>query len=255
MSAPSMGTPITLVTGAGSGIGAALCRQLAAPGRRIVVHTRANRDNAARVASAIESAGAVPHVVLGDLAAPGCAERLIEETRARFGGLDHLVHVAGFADRKAFGVQDQAGLEHSLAIIPKAFFALATAALPLLRASPSGRVVAVSSFLAHVFRLGGDTFPASAAAKSALEGLVKSLAAQLAPDGVTVNVVVPGYIRKEAGTHSSLDEAGWKRALDRVPLGRLGLPDEVAAVIGFLLSHDAGYMTGQLLHVDGGLTL
>jgi 3-oxoacyl-[acyl-carrier protein] reductase len=247
--------PVTLVTGAGSGIGAALCRKIAAKGSAIVVHTRGNRDNAERVAAAAQEAGATTHVALADLAEPGAAARLIEETRVRFGRLDHLVHVAGFADRKRFGEQDDAGMERSLAIITKAFFALSSAALPLLKESPSARVVAISSFVAHVFRLGGDAFPASAAAKAGLEGLVRSLAAQLAPTGITVNCVVPGYIKKDAGTHSSLDAAGWQRAVERVPMARVGLPNEVAATISFLLSREAGYITGQLIHVDGGLTL
>lgn len=246
---------VTLVTGAGSGIGAALCRRLAAPGRVLMIHTRAKRENAEKVAAAVRDKGGEPHVLLGDLAESGVATRLIEETKSSAGRLDHLVHVAGFADRKKFGVQDEAGIERSFSTIARSFFALASAALPLLEAAPAGRVVAVSSFLAHVFRLGGDAFPASAAAKAGLEGLVRSLAAQLAPKAVTVNCIVPGYIQKEAGTHTSLDAEGWRRALDRVPMARVGTTDEVAAVIAFLLSRDAGYLTGQLIHVDGGLTL
>jgi 3-oxoacyl-[acyl-carrier protein] reductase len=246
---------VFLVTGAGSGIGAAVCRRLAVPGVGLLVHTGSNRQRAEGVASACTDQGALCRVAVGDLAEPRTAGRLVAETAERFGRLDGLIANAGFADRRKLGELDDDGFGRSLDVILRGLFRLATAARPLLVQSPAGRIVTVSSFLAHVFRLGGDAFPASAAAKAGLEGLTRSLAAQFAADGVTANCVVPGYIQKEKATHSSLDQAGWQRAVDRIPMGRLGAPDEVAAMIAFLAGPDAAYVTGQSIHVNGGLTL
>src|SRR5216683_3225550 len=224
-----------LVTGAGSGIGAAICRRVAASGINLLVHTGKRRERAAEVAADCTAKGALCQVETGDLAEPATPRRLVAAAVERFGGLDVLIANAGFADKRPLGALDDAGLERSLAVITTGFFRLADAARPHLAAAPSGRLVAVSSFVAHVFRLGGACFPASAAAKARLEGLARSLAAQLAASGVTVNCVVPGYIRKDAGAHAVLDEPGLKRAIARVPLGRLGLPDEVAGLVAFLL--------------------
>ena len=243
-----------LVTGAASGIGAALCRRLAAPDITLFIHTRANRTGAEEVARAVEAKGGRSHLLLGDLADTGVAADLIASVASE-GRLDGLVANAGFADKTPLASLEDDALAHSLAAITGGFHRLCRAAMPLLQAAEVGRVVAVSSFVAHRFQLDGVSMPASAAAKAGLEALARALAVDLAPHGVTVNCVAPGYVQKQAGAHAALNAESWRRAAERIPLGRLGQPDEIAALIEFLLSPDAAYITGQTIHADGGMGL
>ena len=244
-----------IVTGAASGIGAAVCRMLASPDTAILIHTRRNQDGAERVAAEVRASGAEAAVILADLAAPDAATMVVEAAVTRFGRLDVLISNAGFADRTPLLTLSDTAMTASIEAIQGAFFRLTRAAIPHLREAADPRIIAVSSFVAHSFRTDIATFPASAAAKAGLEALVRVLAMELGAAGVTVNAVAPGFIRKDDGAHRAIDPAVLAAQAARIPIGRIGLPTDVAAAVAFLASREAGYITGQVLHVDGGLVV
>src|SRR5258708_30117413 len=185
---------VSIITGGGSGIGAAVARRLATPDDCLMLHGQAadaaGLTRLKAVAMDCQRAGANVAWRTGDLAHGGTASELVSATRTAFGSVDAIVHAAGCADRRGFTQLPRAGLERAFAVMAAAFHELATAALPDLTRGSQGRVVAVSSFVAHRFTLEA-TYPASSAAKAALEALVKCLAIELASSGATANVVLP----------------------------------------------------------------
>lgn len=248
-----------LVTGAASGIGAATCRRLAEPGISILMHTRGGADGSKQdmlmgVADQVRAKGAEVETLFSNLSEKDAARELVRDCYDRFGGLDQIVSNAGFADSTLIGDVDREVLDRSYQAMTGAFFDLVSEAMKPLKRSHCGRVVAISSFVAH--RFSADAlFPVTAAAKSAMEALAKSLAVQLGPDGVTVNCVAPGYTRKDPGSHRAISESALKLAAEKAATKHIAEPDDIAATVQFLLSPEARQITGQTIHVDGGLAI
>ena len=243
----------TIITGAASGIGRALSLQLAAPGTGLLIHTRSNRMGLEAVAELARAQGAVVCCHYGDLVEPTTSAAIIDAAVGAFGRLDVLVSNAGSALKQPVGGFTATQLEAAWRGGPAAFVALAEAAIPHLKLAKNARIIAVSSFVAHVFHASTGLFPVTAAVKAALEALVRSLAVQLAPDGITVNAVAPGFTKKDPGAHTAMTQEQWAAIERLIPLGRRGEPGEIANLIAWLASPQSSYVTGQVIRIDGGL--
>ena len=245
-----MTTRLAVVSGAGSGIGAACAERLAAAGFAVILVGRRSQALEA-TAAAIAEATASAHVIClrADVSEPDDVRALAERIAADFEFVDVIVNNAG-APAVSHGddLTDLAAawLETYRANTLTAVL-LTTALEPILR-SPGGRVILIGSKSARA----GNASPAYGTAKAALTGYLAAAAARLGSRGITVNLVSPGYVENTELMQGRMPPDRRTRIISKVTLGRPGQPAEIAAAVAFLASPDAGYITGQELTVDGG---
>jgi 2-hydroxycyclohexanecarboxyl-CoA dehydrogenase len=239
---------VALVTGGGQGIGAAICRRLAADGAKVAV-VDINTETADECAQSINTAGGIAGPMACDISNSGGVDDLAGQVKLQFGRLDILVNNAGILSAGKWADLDEAAFDRNLAVNLKGPYLVTKALLPMIRAAGNGAIVNMSSTFAfdHV-----SNFGLYSAIKSAIASFTVSLSKEEARYGIRVNAVAPGSI----DTEMNQELKGNPKMLDRVmaltPLRRLGLPEEISASVAFLASDESSYITGQVVRVSGG---
>lgn len=241
---------VCIVTGASRGIGRAIAIRLAQDGETIVVNYAGREEEASVTARMVEEAGGKAITVKADVSDKADVDAMVDRTLSEFGRLDVLVNNAGITrDGLLMRMKDadwDAVLDTNL---KGAFHAIRAAVKPMMKAR-YGRIINVSSVVALMGNAGQANY---VAAKSGLIGLTKSSARELAPRNITVNAVAPGFIQTEMTER--LGEEWQEKTIAQIPLGRIGLAEDVAKAVRFLASDEADYVTGQVLNIDGGMVM
>lgn len=239
-----------VVTGASRGIGRAIAQQLAHLGASVVVNYKTQAAAASQVVAEIAARGGIAEAIEADVARADAVDALFRQALARFGRCDILINNAGVIRDNLLLRLEAADFDTVLDTNLKGAFLCARAALrPMLR-QRFGRIVNMSSVVGLHGNAGQTNY---AAAKAGLIGLTRSLAKEVGSRQITVNAVAPGFIETDITAH--LGEATRAALLERIPLGRLGTAEDVAGLVGFLCTPAAGYITGQVIGIDGGLIL
>lgn len=248
-----MGTRRTaLVTGGTKGIGRGITERLARAGVA-VAFTGRDREAGEALVAALTAQGGEVSFVAGDLLDPASVADVVETAASRLGSLDVLCHNAGIYPTHALDEMTLADWHRVLDSNLTSGLLLSQAAVPHLRRSASGRIVFVSSITGP--RTGISGLAHYCASKGGLDGLMRALAVELAGSGITVNAVAPGTILTESLAELYAEPGVMESVTRIIPVGRLGLPEDIAAAVEFFASPDAGFVNGQSLIVDGGQTI
>ncbi|HEY3920325.1 MAG TPA: 3-oxoacyl-ACP reductase FabG [Stellaceae bacterium] len=234
-----------LVTGGSGAIGAAIARKLAADGHHVYVHAHRGAERATDIVSQLRAAGGSADAIVFDVTDAAASERILTAALAA-GPVQILVNNAGIHDDAVLPGMRREQWTSVIDVSLNGFFNVTQPLLMPMIATRWGRIVNLSSVTALVGNRGQTNY---AAAKAGLHGAARSLSLELASRGITVNTVAPGIIASPMS-----DDAFGKEAIDRlVPMKRAGTPDEVAALVAFLASDAAGYISGQLISINGGM--
>ena len=234
-----------LVTGGSGGIGAAICRRLAADGLQVIVHANSRLQEAQRLAAEVVAAGGAAQAVAFDVTDRARIEAALQELLAA-GPVQVVVNNAGIHDDAVMPAMKPVQWSRVIDVSLNGFFNVTQPLLLPMMATRWGRVVNITSVAALTGNRGQANY---AAAKAGLHGATKSLALELASRGITVNAVAPGIIATVMTEGVFNGEAIEKL----VPMKRAGTPEEVAALVGFLASEQAGYISGQVISINGGM--
>lgn len=243
---------VALVTGGSRGIGRAIAVRLAREGADVVIHFNSSAPHAQEVAAEVEAAGRKAHLVQADVGRVSEVQRLIAEGIAHFGQLDILVNNAGIERKAPFWEVTEEDYDLQLAVDLKAVFFGTQAMVRHLSATRRpGKIINVSSVHEEL------PFPGFApycVSKGGVRMLTRSVAVELKGTGITINGIAPGAVDTEINRALLRDRHKLEDLLAKIPLGRIGRPEDVAGVAAFLASPDADYVTGTTYFVDGGLT-
>lgn len=240
------GSRVSLVTGAGSGIGRAIAEKLAREGERVVVNDL-EEARAEEVVAGIEESGGEATSVPGDVSDPEDVGRMVERAREAFGPIEVLVNNAGYGQQKPFVELTVEDFDRMIGVHLRGTFLCTSAVLPGMLAAGRGVIVNVASQLGQI---GGVELSHYSAAKAGIIGLTKSLAREVSAQGVRVNAVAPGPINTELVL--GLSEEWRRNKAAELPLGRFGEPWEVAETVAFLASEGAALYVGQTLGPNSG---
>lgn len=239
-----------IVTGASRGIGRAIACKLAAQGAAVVVNYNGSEDKAKEVEQEIRQAGGTASIYQCNVADYAQCEKFIQDVIQEYGCLDILVNNAGITKDGLLMKMSEEDFDQVIDTNLKgAFHTIRFASRQMLK-QRSGRIINMSSVSGVAGNAGQANYAAS---KAGLIGLTKAAARELASRGITVNAIAPGFI--ETDMTDVLPEKVKEASVAQIPLGRFGKPEQVAAAAAFLASEEAGYITGQVLHVDGGMVM